>query len=178
MLCSTNRAGGAAPKRGRQQRAIRIRDTLHSILAASGYDENTIGWLGGNDPGRGRSGRANSRPSRTLSSLPTVARMPRPIGRRTASGLIFMTTRPPYGCDQIFIMNADGSDQHLVSTGKGQTTVRVFPGRQTSTSSTRLRTLRETLVPRRRIAAKDTSGRCTRVTMSSWQLTRGRSKSG
>ena len=45
-----------------------------------------------------------------------------PDGKR----LIFMTTRPPYGCDQIFIMNADGSDQHLVSTGKGQTTCGYF----------------------------------------------------
>src|SRR5208337_1550061 len=41
-----------------------------------------------------------------------------PDGKR----LIFQTTRPPYECDQIFIMNADGSDQHLASTGKGRTT--------------------------------------------------------
>ena len=47
-----------------------------------------------------------------------------PDGKR----LIFMTTRPPYGCDQIFIMNADGTDQHLVSTGKGQTTCGYFLG--------------------------------------------------
>jgi Tol biopolymer transport system component len=45
-----------------------------------------------------------------------------PDGRR----LIFQTTRPPYECDQIFIMNADGSDQHLVSTGKGRTTCGYF----------------------------------------------------
>ena len=45
-----------------------------------------------------------------------------PDGQR----LIFQTTRPPYGCDQIFIMNADGSDQHLVSTGKGRTTCGYF----------------------------------------------------
>jgi TolB protein len=40
--------------------------------------------------------------------------------------LIFQSTRPPYDCDQIFIMNADGSDQHLVSTGKGRTTCGYF----------------------------------------------------
>ncbi|HEY1342534.1 MAG TPA: hypothetical protein VGF59_33760 [Bryobacteraceae bacterium] len=40
--------------------------------------------------------------------------------------LIFQTTRPPYDCDQIFVMNADGSDQHLVSTGKGRTTCGYF----------------------------------------------------
>src|SRR5713226_10498409 len=31
--------------------------------------------------------------------------------------LIFMSTREPYACDQIFTMNADGSDVRLVSTG-------------------------------------------------------------
>ena len=45
-------------------------------------------------------------------------------GRR----LIFMTTREPYKCDQIFIMNSDGSDQHLVSTGDGRTTCGYFFG--------------------------------------------------
>lgn len=40
--------------------------------------------------------------------------------------LIFQTTRAPYDCDQIFVMNADGSDQHLVSTGKGRTTCAYF----------------------------------------------------
>jgi Tol biopolymer transport system component len=45
-----------------------------------------------------------------------------PDGKR----LIFQTTRPPYECDQIFIMNADGSDQHLASTGKGRTTCGYF----------------------------------------------------
>src|SRR4051794_16012156 len=45
-----------------------------------------------------------------------------PDGKR----LIFQTTRPPYDCDQIFIMNADGTDQHLASTGKGRTTCGYF----------------------------------------------------
>ncbi len=45
-----------------------------------------------------------------------------PDGKR----LIFQTTRKPYDCDQIFVMNADGSDQHLVSTGKGRTTCGYF----------------------------------------------------
>ena len=47
-----------------------------------------------------------------------------PDGKR----LIFQTTRKPYDCDQIFIMNADGSNQHLVSTGKGVTTCGYFLG--------------------------------------------------
>ena len=43
-------------------------------------------------------------------------------GRR----LIFMSTREPYQCDQIFVMNTDGSELHLVSTGKGRTTCGYF----------------------------------------------------
>jgi Tol biopolymer transport system component len=45
-----------------------------------------------------------------------------PDGKR----LIFQSTRPPYSCDQMFIMNSDGSDLHLVSTGKGRTTCGYF----------------------------------------------------
>ena len=40
--------------------------------------------------------------------------------------LIFQSTRPPYGCDQIFTMKDDGSDVRLVSTGKGRTTCGFF----------------------------------------------------
>jgi len=43
-------------------------------------------------------------------------------GRR----LIFMSTRPPYQCDQIFIMDTDGSNVRLESTGKGRTTCAYF----------------------------------------------------
>ncbi len=54
--------------------------------------------------------------------------------------LIFQSTRPPYACDQIFIMNADGSDVHLVSTGKGRTTCGYFypDGKHVLYSSTHL----------------------------------------
>src|SRR6185369_6271197 len=47
-----------------------------------------------------------------------------PVGKR----LVFQSTRKGYECDQIFIMNADGSDQKLVSTGKGRTTCGYFLG--------------------------------------------------
>ncbi len=40
--------------------------------------------------------------------------------------LVFQSTRPPYECDQIFVMNVDGSDAHLVSTGRGRTTCAYF----------------------------------------------------
>lgn len=40
--------------------------------------------------------------------------------------LVFQSTREPYQCDQIFVMNADGSDVRLVSTGKGRTTCGYF----------------------------------------------------
>ncbi len=39
-----------------------------------------------------------------------------------AKQLIFQSTNPPYDCDQIFLMNSDGSGKKLVSTGKGRTT--------------------------------------------------------
>jgi TolB protein len=45
-----------------------------------------------------------------------------PDGKR----LIFQSTREKLQCDQIFIMNGDGSDQHMVSTGKGRTTCGYF----------------------------------------------------
>ncbi len=45
-----------------------------------------------------------------------------PDGKR----IIFQSTRDGLKCDQIFIMNADGSDQRMVSTGKGRTTCGYF----------------------------------------------------
>jgi TolB protein len=46
-----------------------------------------------------------------------------------AQRLIFQSTRSPYDCDQMFTMNIDGSNQTLVSTGKGRTTCGYFfPG--------------------------------------------------
>jgi TolB protein len=45
-----------------------------------------------------------------------------PDGKR----LIFQSSRDGHDCDQQYIMNADGSDQHLVSTGKGVTTCGYF----------------------------------------------------
>ena len=42
--------------------------------------------------------------------------------------LIFQSTRDQLECDQIFTMNVDGSDQRMVSTGKGRTTCSyIFP---------------------------------------------------
>jgi TolB protein len=40
--------------------------------------------------------------------------------------LIFQSTRPPHGCDQMFTMNADGSGQRLLSSGAGRTTCGFF----------------------------------------------------
>ena len=42
--------------------------------------------------------------------------------------LIFQSTRDDLKCDQIFVMNVDGSDPRMVSTGKGRTTCGyIFP---------------------------------------------------
>ena len=54
--------------------------------------------------------------------------------------LIFQSTRDNVKCDQILIMNIDGSDQHMVSTGKGRTTCSYFfpDGKKILYSSTHL----------------------------------------
>ncbi len=55
--------------------------------------------------------------------------------------LIFQSARPPYACDQIFRISADGSREAvLVSTGKGRTTCSYFTrdGRRILYSSTHL----------------------------------------
>ena len=58
----------------------------------------------------------------------------------TGTRLIFQSTRPPFGCDQIFTMRVDGSDVRLVSTGKGRTTCSFFfpDGRRFIYASTHL----------------------------------------
>jgi TolB protein len=45
-----------------------------------------------------------------------------PDGRQ----IIFQSTRENFQCDQIFVMNVDGTNQHIVSTGKGRTTCGYF----------------------------------------------------
>jgi TolB protein len=45
---------------------------------------------------------------------------------RGGTRLVFQSTRPPFGCDQIFTMGADGSDVRLVSTGRGRATCAFF----------------------------------------------------
>ena len=45
-----------------------------------------------------------------------------PDGKR----LVFQSTRGESKCDQIYVMNADGSDQHRVSNGQGRTTCAYF----------------------------------------------------
>jgi TolB protein len=45
---------------------------------------------------------------------------------RSGTRLVFQSTRPPFGCDQIFTMGAEGGDVQLVSTGRGRTTCAFF----------------------------------------------------
>ncbi len=58
----------------------------------------------------------------------------------TGTRLVFQSTRPPFGCDQIFTMTADGTEARLVSTGKGRTTCAFFfpDGRRVIYASTHL----------------------------------------
>ena len=59
---------------------------------------------------------------------------------RTGTRLVFQSTRPPFACDQIFTMRADGGEARLVSTGKGRTTCGFFfpDGRRLIYASTHL----------------------------------------
>lgn len=54
--------------------------------------------------------------------------------------LVFQSTRPPYACDQIFMMDLDGKNSALLSTGKGRTTCGYFlpDGKHVIYSSTHL----------------------------------------
>src|SRR6266566_3717303 len=54
--------------------------------------------------------------------------------------LIFQSTRDGHECDQIYTMNIDGSDVHMVSTGDGRTTCSYFfpNGKRILYSSTHL----------------------------------------
>src|SRR3990170_4149818 len=58
----------------------------------------------------------------------------------TGTRLVFQSTRPPFGCDQIFTMKADGTDVRLVSSGTGRTTCAFFfpDGRRLIYASTHL----------------------------------------
>lgn len=58
----------------------------------------------------------------------------------TGRRLVFQSTRPPFACDQIFVMRDDGSDVRLVSTGRGRTTCAFFfpDGRRVIYASTHL----------------------------------------
>ncbi len=59
---------------------------------------------------------------------------------RAGTRLVFQSTRPPFGCDQIFPMRDDGSEARLVSTGRGRTTCAFFTpdGRKLIYASTHL----------------------------------------
>jgi len=58
----------------------------------------------------------------------------------TGTRLIFQSTRPPHGCDQMFTMRADGNEQKLLSSGAGRTTCGFFfpDGRRVIYASTHL----------------------------------------
>ena len=93
-----------------------------------------------------------------------------PDGKR----LIFQSTRDGIECDQQYIMNADGSDMHMVSTGKGVTTCGYFlpDNKHILYASTHEAAPR---ARRGRIAARATCGRSIRASISTWPTTTARS---
>ena len=78
--------------------------------------------------------------------------------------LIFQATRDGFTCDQIFVMDLEGSIPKLVSTGKGRTTCGYFlPGdRQVVYASTHLAETTARRVPTTRVATSGPSIPATR----------------
>lgn len=66
--------------------------------------------------------RAQEKHLRNISKLTSGGENAEAYFSSKADMLIFQRLHQPYECDQIYLMNADGSNQHLVSTGKGRTT--------------------------------------------------------
>ncbi|MEI9813855.1 MAG: hypothetical protein WDO18_14960 [Acidobacteriota bacterium] len=91
------------------------------------------------------------------------------------SKFIFQSTRDGAQCDQIYIMNADGSNQHMVSTGKGVTTCGYFmpDSKHFVYASTHEA---GPLVPLRRIAARATCGPFMRDSIFTSPTNRARSR--
>ena len=122
MVCSMKAPAARRPAGGGRaaERADGARSTVYLLLTAM---KKTVVAGDGGVPAAAR------RQATHLSGSPQLTHGGQnaeaywsPDGKR----LIFQTTRPPYECDQMFVMNADGSDQHLVSTGKGRTTCGYF----------------------------------------------------
>ena len=94
-----------------------------------------------------------------------------PDGKR----LIFQSTRDGRACDQQYIMNADGSNVHLVSTGKGVTTCGYFLADNKHIIYASTHESGES-APRRPIAAAATCGRFTPASKFTWPPTTARSR--
>jgi TolB protein len=69
---------------------------------------------------------AQERHIRNIRQLTTGGENAEAYFSKDGKKIILQSTREPYKCDQIFTMNADGSDVKMVSTGKGRTTCAYF----------------------------------------------------
>jgi TolB protein len=69
---------------------------------------------------------ARERHIRNIRQLTTGGENAEAYFSKDGKKIILQSTREPYKCDQIFTMNADGSDVKMVSTGKGRTTCAYF----------------------------------------------------
>jgi Tol biopolymer transport system component len=96
--------------------------------------------LGGGPRARGAEDDPRERRLRNVRQLTFGGQNAEAYFDRTGTRVIFQSTRPPFSCDQIFVMNADGGDARLVSTGKGRTTCGFFfpDGRRVIYASTHL----------------------------------------
>src|SRR5689334_15862527 len=121
MVWASKRAVGVAAGKERARQSQRIRGTSHSILGVSRMKKIVLLSMAAVSMAAAQTNHLSDFRQLTHGGQNAEAYWS-PDGKR----LIFQTTRSPYECDQIFVMNADGSDQHLVSTGKGRTTCGYF----------------------------------------------------
>ena len=96
--------------------------------------------LGAGRPARAAEGDPRERRLRNVRQLTSGGQNAEAYFDATGTRVIFQSTRPPFACDQIFVMNADGGDVRQVSTGKGRTTCGFFfpDGRRVIYASTHL----------------------------------------
>src|SRR5689334_4205268 len=121
MVWASKRAVGVAAGKERARQSQRIRGTSHSILGVSRMKKIVLLSMAAVSMAAAQTNHLSDFRQLTHGGQNAEAYWS-PDSKR----LIFQTTRSPYECDQIFVMNADGSDQHLVSTGKGRTTCGYF----------------------------------------------------
>jgi Tol biopolymer transport system component len=117
---------GAGPTRGAAARGVSRRDVLRGGLGAAAVLAVPALAAGQAAPARPAATDPRERHLARLRQLTFGGQNAEAYWDWTGTRLVFQSTRPPHGCDQIFTMGEDGSDVRLISTGRGRTTCAFF----------------------------------------------------